>query len=57
MAKKSENYPTPYIIKKHHEISQKVLNRASIGSLSNCIACHTIAENGNYDDDNMNIPK
>jgi hypothetical protein len=47
----------PYIIKEHHEISPDVLNRESIGSLSNCIACHTTAEDGIYDDDNVKIPK
>lgn len=47
----------PYIIKEHHEISPGVLKRESIGSLSNCIACHTTAEDGIYDDDNVRIPK
>ena len=47
----------PYIIKEHHEISPGVLNRESIGSLSNCIACHTTAEEGIYDDDNVKVPK
>jgi len=47
----------PYIIKEHHEISPDVLKRESIGSLSNCIACHTTAEDGIYDDDNVKIPK
>jgi hypothetical protein len=46
-----------YIRKKHHEISPNVLKRESIGSLSNCFACHTTAENGIYEDDNVNIPK
>jgi len=47
----------PYIIKEHHEISPDVLKRESIGSLSNCIACHTTAEDGIYDDDNVKIPQ
>ena len=47
----------PYIIEKHHEISPNVLERESIGSLSNCSACHTTAENGIYEDDNVKIPK
>lgn len=47
----------PYIRKKHHEISPNVLKRESIGSLSNCSACHTTAENGIYEDDNVKIPK
>lgn len=46
-----------YIKDKHHEISAAILDRESIGSLSNCSACHIAAENGNYDDDNVRIPK
>lgn len=47
----------PYIIEKHHEISPNVLKIESIGSLSNCSACHTTAKNGIYEDDNVKIPK
>ena len=47
---------TPYIKEKHHELNSSIFNRASIGSRSNCIACHTTAEQGNYDDDNVKIP-
>lgn len=47
----------PYIREKHHEISPNVLNRESIGSLSNCVACHTTAEKGIYEDDHVKIPK
>ncbi|MCP4370143.1 MAG: hypothetical protein GY797_18820 [Deltaproteobacteria bacterium] len=47
----------PYIREKHHEISPNVLERESIGSLSNCSTCHTTAENGIYEDDNVKIPK
>ena len=43
--------------KNHHEISQKVLKRESVGSLSNYLACHTTAEKGIYSDDNVKIPK
>jgi hypothetical protein len=47
----------PYIQEKHHEVSASVLKRKSIGSLSNCSACHKTAEKGIYDDDNVVIPK
>jgi Dihaem cytochrome c len=47
----------PYIREKHHEISQGVFSRASIGSFSNCVACHITAENGMYDDDHVTIPR
>jgi len=47
----------PYIRKKHHKIAASVLERESIGSLSNCTACHRTAEEGIYDDDNVTVPK
>jgi hypothetical protein len=46
----------PYIKDKHRKVSASVLNRPSIGSLSNCTACHRRAEEGNYDDDYVVIP-
>ena len=47
----------PYIRDKHRKVSASVLNRPSIGSLSNCTACHGRAEEGNYDDDFVVIPE
>jgi hypothetical protein len=47
----------PYIRHKHHDIPSEVLSRKSVGSLSNCSACHRTAEQGVYDDDNVVIPK
>jgi hypothetical protein len=47
----------PHIQRKHHEIKAEVLERESIGSLSNCPACHHSAESGNYDDDHVVIPQ
>lgn len=46
----------PYIQRKHHEIQPEVFKRESVGSLSNCSACHTTAEKGIYDDDYAVIP-
>lgn len=48
---------TPYIQEKHHDLDASIFSRQSIGSFSNCIACHTRAEEGNYDDDFVKIPK
>ena len=47
----------PYIIEKHRKIEANVFNLEAIGSRANCIACHTTAEQGNYDDDNVKIPR
>ena len=48
---------TPYIREKHHEIDPSIFNRQSVGSRSNCIACHPTAQEGNYEDDFVRIPK
>ncbi len=47
----------PYIRRKHHELSTDVVNRETIGSLSNCTACHRSAEQGIYEDDDVVIPQ
>ena len=47
----------PYIKEKHHDISNEVFARDSVGGFSNCVACHTTAENGIYDDDHVVIPQ
>jgi hypothetical protein len=62
IASVGKNKPTkimdiPYIRKKHDEISPDVFKRKSIGSSSNCIACHTKAKEGDYKDDFVKIPK
>lgn len=46
-----------YIRKKHHELDPLIFKRDSIGSLANCTACHINADQGNYDDDDVKIPK
>jgi len=61
LASVGANKPTkitdiPYIRKKHDEISPDVFKRKTIGSRSNCIACHTKAKEGNYEDDFVKIP-
>jgi hypothetical protein len=49
----------PYIRHKHEDddIPPDAFQRKSVGSFSNCIACHTTAEKGIYDDDFVKIPK
>jgi hypothetical protein len=47
----------PYILEKHHDLDTAILKRPSIGYLGNCIACHTSADQGNYDDDYVTIPR
>jgi hypothetical protein len=61
LASVGTNKPTkitdiPYIRKKHDEIFPDVFKRKTIGSRANCIACHTRAKDGNYEDDFVKIP-
>jgi hypothetical protein len=46
----------PYIRSKHRKISGDLFKRQSIGSLSNCRACHTTADKGDFNDDKVIIP-
>lgn len=48
---------TPCILHEHHEIRPNVFERKSIGSMSNCSACHRTADQGVYDDDHVVIPE
>lgn len=48
---------TPYFIRKHDEIPNRVVkNNPKLGSFSKCAACHTKADKGSYDEDEINIP-
>jgi mono/diheme cytochrome c family protein len=42
---------------KHHEVSPAVWKRASIKSPANCGVCHQGADKGDFDEDNVRIPK
>jgi hypothetical protein len=46
-----------YVRGKHHEVSAQILERKSVGALSNCTTCHRSAEKGIYDDDSISIPE
>ncbi len=46
----------PYIRHKHGDMSPEVFARKSVGSLSNCLACHKTADQGIYEDANVVIP-
>jgi len=47
----------PCIRREHHEIRPNVFERRSIGSMSNCSACHRSADQGVYDDEYVVIPE
>jgi hypothetical protein len=48
---------TPYILKEHRKIKADVFKRKSIGSFSNCGACHTKGAEGDFEEDSVSIPK
>lgn len=48
-----------WFLRKHnsHEVRPAVWKRASIGSPSNCNACHAQAAQGDFEEDKVRIPK
>lgn len=47
---------TRYFVKKHREIPQRLITQKEVGSLSNCMACHTTADQGVYSERAIKIP-
>jgi nitrate/TMAO reductase-like tetraheme cytochrome c subunit len=43
--------------RKHREVPAAAWKRTSIRSKANCVACHTQAEQGNFDDNAVRIPR
>ncbi len=43
--------------RKHREVSDGVWKRASVRSPAQCAACHTRADQGDYDEDHVRIPR
>lgn len=48
---------TSYFKRQHHEVGRKVWSRKSVGSASNCVACHSRAESGVFSEDEVKIPR
>ena len=46
-----------WFVSKHRKVSAGVWARSSINGPVNCAACHTQAEQGNYSERNIRIPK
>lgn len=47
---------SPYFIKEHRRISTNLIEQKEVGSLSNCLACHTTADKGSYSERAIVIP-
>jgi hypothetical protein len=46
-----------WFIRQHDEVPAATWKRPAIKSASNCMACHTQADRGNFDEDFVRIPK
>lgn len=48
-----------WFLRKHNarEVAPEVWKRASVGSASNCVACHSGAAQGNFNERDIRIPK
>ncbi|MFM9917023.1 MAG: diheme cytochrome c [Rhizobacter sp.] len=46
-----------WFIRQHDEVPAATWKRASIKSASNCSACHARADQGDFDEDNVRIPR
>ncbi len=47
---------TPYFIKEHRGIQQKLITQKEVGSIANCNACHQSADKALYGERYINIP-
>lgn len=46
-----------WFVRKHREVEASVWQRASIKSAAQCVACHTQAGQGNFDEHQVRIPR
>ncbi|MFQ5785056.1 MAG: cytochrome b/b6 domain-containing protein [Alphaproteobacteria bacterium] len=47
---------TPYWVRKHHEVKNSRFANPKVRSKSNCVACHSDAASGRFDDQNIHMP-
>lgn len=47
---------TPYMIEKHSEIRPSLITQKEVKGIFNCIACHTTADKGIYNERDIKIP-
>ena len=45
-----------YFIRKHREVPARFIKQKEVGTLSNCMACHTTADKGIYSERAIKIP-
>ncbi|MHB9119585.1 MAG: diheme cytochrome c [Burkholderiales bacterium] len=47
---------TPWFRREHREVAAKLWTQAAVKSRSNCAACHTAAERGNWSESSIRLP-
>lgn len=47
----------PYFQRKHRKIGPDVVARPAVKTLANCAACHQGAQDWDFDDDRVKIPR
>jgi hypothetical protein len=48
---------TAWFIREHRKVAQPVWKRPAVGGAANCAACHTRAEEGDFDERHIRIPR
>ena len=48
---------TAWFKRQHHEVGANVWKRPKVGSASNCMACHRGADQGDFSERNVSIPR
>lgn len=48
---------TGYFKRKHDEVAPQIWQRPKVGGPSNCVACHSGAEKGDFSERNVRIPR
>lgn len=48
---------TRWFVREHREVPRAAWKRASVGSASNCAACHAGANQGDFDEHSIRIPR
>ena len=48
---------TAWFVREHHEIAAPSWNHPAVKSAANCAACHTMAEQGDFRERNIRIPR
>lgn len=48
---------TPYLLRKHRRLTAQEFARPAVGGRGNCRACHPGAEQGDFKDDRVSVPR